>query len=164
MNTAVLSLGSNTGDRHANLDAAILLLKASDILPVKKSGIYATTPWGKTDQPFFFNQVIEAATELGADELMETILGIEKKLGRTRNEKWEPRILDIDILFFNDEIIRSETVTIPHPHLHERRFVLAPLAEILPGKIHPVFGKTVSALISELQDPGTVQKLKMIPG
>src|SRR5438270_16252 len=141
MNHAVLSLGSNIGERKENLKQAREYLVKAGCLIKKESSVYETEPWGKKDQPFFFNEVIEIETTLNAFELMFLILQIEKQMGRERKEKWEPRIIDIDILFFNDEIIQAEHLTIPHPYLHVRDFVLMPLKEILPDFIHPVFKK-----------------------
>jgi len=160
MNKAVLSLGSNVGERGANLEKAILLLQKLPCSVIKKSSVYKTAPWGNTHQPAFYNQVLEVETNLEADELLKAILHTEKSMGRTRTQKWEPRIIDIDILFFNDMQINAPMLTVPHPHLHERRFVLKPLAEILPEKIHPVFMETVSQLLHELRDDGSVEKIK----
>jgi 2-amino-4-hydroxy-6-hydroxymethyldihydropteridine diphosphokinase len=164
MNSVVLSLGSNVGDRAANLTGAISQLLELPGTLAKKSSVYETAPWGNTDQRSFFNQVVEIETMLEADDLMKAILEIEKRMGRTRNKKWEPRVIDIDILFFNDVRLNSKGLVIPHPRLHERRFVLEPMCEILPGRIHPVFNKTVSSLLEELHDKGEVSLMKTIPG
>ena len=130
---------------------------------IAKYSVYETSAWGNTDQPSFYNQVIEAETDADAFSLMDEILEIEKKLGRVRNLKWEPRIIDIDILFFNSTIVKTDTLTIPHPRLHERRFVLEPLCEILPEKKHVLFDKTMSELLSGLNDDSKAERLKIIP-
>jgi len=156
MNRAVLGLGSNIGDRKKNLETARQLLSDNGCLLLKKSSVYETEPWGNRDQPAFYNQVVEIETTLNAPALMALILEIEKQMGRVRKEKWEPRVIDIDILFFNDEIIHSENLTVPHPRLHERKFVLAPLKEILPDYVHPVLKKTVSEILDQLKEPSLV--------
>lgn len=163
MNRAILSLGTNIGEKSTNLSAAVELLAAIPCTVKNKSSIYRTAAWGNTDQPSFFNQVIAIETEYDAFMLMDKILGIENKMGRVRNRKWEPRIIDIDILFFNEEIINSERLVIPHPHLHERRFVLEPLHELFPGLMHPVLQQTVSRLHDAVADSAPVEKLNMIP-
>jgi 2-amino-4-hydroxy-6-hydroxymethyldihydropteridine diphosphokinase len=114
------------------------------------SSIIETAPWGKTDQPAFLNQVLKIKTRFPPLFLMESLLDVEKAMGRNRTEKWGPRIIDIDILFFNNRIINEEGLCIPHPHLHEREFVLKPMVEIAPDFVHPVLQKTMSALLQEL--------------
>lgn len=163
MNSVVISLGSNVGDRLSNLMQAASWLEESGAEITKRSSVYETAPWGNTDQPSFYNQVMEIRAREDADEMMKIILSIEEKMGRKRTQKWEPRIIDIDILFFNDEQIHKDHLAVPHPHLHERRFVLVPLAEMMPGKIHPVFHKSVAQLLSSLEDESVVEKLKPMP-
>jgi 2-amino-4-hydroxy-6-hydroxymethyldihydropteridine diphosphokinase len=114
------------------------------------SSIIETAPWGKTDQPAFLNQVLKIKTRFPPLFLMESLLDIEKAMGRNRTEKWGPRIIDIDILFFNNRIINEKGLCIPHPHLHEREFVLKPMVEIAPDFVHPVLQKTMSELLQEL--------------
>jgi 2-amino-4-hydroxy-6-hydroxymethyldihydropteridine diphosphokinase len=114
------------------------------------SSIIETAPWGKTDQPAFLNQVLKIKTRFPPLFLMEILLDIEKAMGRNRTEKWGPRIIDIDILFFNNRIINEKGLCIPHPHLHEREFVLKPMVEIAPDFVHPVLQKTMSELLQEL--------------
>jgi 2-amino-4-hydroxy-6-hydroxymethyldihydropteridine diphosphokinase len=114
------------------------------------SSIIETAPWGKTDQPAFLNQVLKIKTRFPPFFLMESLLDIEKAMGRNRTEKWGPRIIDIDILFFNNRIINEKGLCIPHPHLHEREFVLKPMVEIAPDFVHPVLQKTMSELLQEL--------------
>ena len=153
MNLVVLSLGSNVGNRLQYLTDAKRLLERNGCWTMKRSSVYETEAWGNTEQASFYNAVLYTQTELSARELMNKILEIEKSLGRIRTEKWAPRTIDIDILFFNDEIVHEEHLTIPHPHLQERKFVLVPLDEIVPDLIHPVFKKNVSQLLLELNDP-----------
>lgn len=162
MNKVVLSLGSNVGDRQSNLSAAINRIFEIPAMLLKKSSIYQTAPWGNKDQPDFFNQVLEIETALDAHALMEKLLSIEESMGRKRKEKWEPRIIDIDILFFNEEILETEKLTIPHKLLHERKFILEPLHEILPSKNHPILKKNISTLLIELAKAGVTEKFKMI--
>jgi 2-amino-4-hydroxy-6-hydroxymethyldihydropteridine diphosphokinase len=123
-----------------------------------QSNLYATAAWGNTSQPDFLNQVIKIATNLQAAETLETILSIEKKMGRIRTVKNAPRIIDIDILFFNNEIINQSDLIVPHPEIQNRRFVLTPLYEIAPQMIHPVLNKTIEQLLSQCPDQLAVKK------
>jgi 2-amino-4-hydroxy-6-hydroxymethyldihydropteridine diphosphokinase len=159
VNRAILSLGSNVGDRLQHLNDAKKQLVNNGCTVLKESSVYETEAWGNKEQAAFYNEVIQVETEKSAQELMSLLLDIEKSLGRIRKEKWEPRTIDIDILFFNDDIIHKEHLSIPHPHLHERRFVLIPLHEILPNLIHPVFKKTISELLRDLKDSLQVVKV-----
>ena len=126
---------------------------------IRQSGLYQTAAWGKTDQPDFLNQVIVADTKLTAAQTMETILSIETAMGRIRTEKNAPRIIDIDILFFNKEIIHKKNLSVPHPSIHLRRFVLVPLNEIAPNFIHPVLQKTNHQLLMKCPDELNVKKI-----
>lgn len=151
--TAFLSIGSNIGDRLENCKKAIARLAGYEgIEIIKKSSFYETEPWGEIEQAWFFNCVIEIKTELVVKDLLFLLLNIEKEFGRNRAEKGGPRVLDIDILFFDKEIIQSEDMVIPHPFLHQRRFVLMPLSEIAPDFIHPVLKKNVADLLKETDD------------
>lgn len=147
-----LLLGGNLGDRHANLAAARKLIGENIGTIVKMSSLYETEPWGKADQPAFLNQALEVATDLNAATLLERILSIEKKLGRLREDKWSARTIDIDILFFDAKILNTKDLTLPHPHLHERNFVLVPMLEIAPNKQHPIFKKTIEELYEASKD------------
>ncbi|MDP9080544.1 MAG: 2-amino-4-hydroxy-6-hydroxymethyldihydropteridine diphosphokinase [Bacteroidota bacterium] len=159
MNTVFLLLGSNLGNRHFYMHEAIKLIEA-DIAPVlKTSSVYETQSWGKTDAPDYLNQVIVIETDFSAHEVLRRILGIELVLGRVREEKWGSRTIDIDILFFGNDIIDEQELTVPHPGLHKRRFVLEPLAEIAPDLTHPVINKTILMIKSELKDNLIVKKL-----
>ena len=156
MNSAVLSLGRNVGNRLKYIRYALALMSTDHCHFLRRSSVYETEAWGNTEQAPFYNAVLEIETELSARELMNKILEIEKILGRIRTEKWAPRTIDIDILFFNKEIINEEHLTIPHPYLQERKFVLIPLDEIMPDFIHPVLNKTISELLAELKDSSPV--------
>jgi len=160
MNSAVILLGSNLGDRMENLSKALSLIDINAGLPEKSSRVYETEPWGISEQPAYLNQVIEIRTLFSAGTLMNKLLSIENEMGRVRTEKWAPRIIDLDILFFNNEIINEEKLRVPHPHLHERRFVLEPLAEILPDMIHPLLKIRNIDLLHSLKDDLLVRPLK----
>jgi 2-amino-4-hydroxy-6-hydroxymethyldihydropteridine diphosphokinase len=158
MNFAYLSLGSNIGDREAQLREAIRRLDA--IGQVKKiSSLYETEPVEFTQQALFLNCAVSLETSLGPEELMSRLLDIERELGRERIQKKGPRTIDIDILLFGNLVMNSTELTIPHPAMAERRFVLAPLAEIAPGVVHPLLKKTVSELLAELPAGQNVWKL-----
>jgi len=150
---AFISIGSNIGDRLENCRNAIgSLANSKDVNLINASAFYETEPWGKIKQDWFINCVIELETNLDVHELLMLLQGVEKKLGRNNTEKGGPRVIDLDILFFNSEIIEAEEVVIPHPLLHKRRFVLTPLAEIASNFIHPVLKKSVSELLQEVDD------------
>lgn len=116
------------------------------------SPVHETEPLGKKDQPRYLNQVFRAETSLGARELLDGLLAIERRLGRVRTpgEKWGPRTIDLDLLLYGDRVIDEPGLTVPHPHMHERRFVLEPLAELVPDARHPVLGKTAAELLAML--------------
>jgi 2-amino-4-hydroxy-6-hydroxymethyldihydropteridine diphosphokinase len=159
MNKAYLLTGGNIGDRHANLQKAASTIAERCGEVIRSSWVYETAAWGKEDQQDFLNQVLLINTNLTADKLIRIILQIEKEMGRSRKEKNEPRVIDIDILFFNDEIINDPDLIVPHPQLQNRRFVLQPLNEIAPDFIHPIFRKTVHQLLLECPDALAVKKL-----
>jgi 2-amino-4-hydroxy-6-hydroxymethyldihydropteridine diphosphokinase len=157
-NRAYLLTGGNMGNRAGYLHDASVNISSSCGEILKKSAMYETAAWGKTDQPNFFNQVLFIETVLSADDLMKQILLTEEKMGRIRNEKYGVRIIDIDILFFNDEIINTPNLIIPHPEIQNRRFALAPMNEIAPEFIHPIFLKNISTLLKECGDKLDVKK------
>ena len=146
-----LALGSNLGNRKTFLTTAVQCLQNhKDISVLQESTVIETAPVGEVDQGAFLNQVIEIKTNLNPLELLAVILAIEKSQGRIRTEKWGPRTLDIDILFFGDTVIQDETLQIPHPELHRRVFVLQPLQEIAPEYIHPILDLPVHAMLDSL--------------
>ncbi len=143
---AYLGLGANIGDRRKNLETALDLL-SEKLQIVRVSSLYDTAPVGEIDQPRFLNMVCEVYTILTPAELLELAKSIEMKLGRKRSRRNAPRTIDIDILFYGDRIIETPEVVIPHPRLTKRAFVLVPMAEIAPGFVHPVNGKTIEELM-----------------
>ena len=145
--TVYLALGSNLDDRLANLKQAVASL--SPQMEVKaKSRVYETPPWGYTDQPMFLNQVIKADTYLEYESLLKHIKRLETALGRKPSFKNGPRLIDLDILFYDDLVLDTPSLVIPHPHAHERGFVLVPLNDIAPDLVHPTIKKTVRELLS----------------
>jgi 2-amino-4-hydroxy-6-hydroxymethyldihydropteridine diphosphokinase len=153
-----LSLGSNLGDREANLRAAIDKLKELGKV-VAVSSFYETEPVEVTAQPWFLNCAVKFDTEKMPRQLISAILALEQCMGRQRKQQKGPRTIDIDILFFGSSIIEIPSLTVPHPHLHERRFVLEPLAEIAPEVRHPIFKRTIRELRDALPPGQTVRKL-----
>jgi len=160
MNKTYLSLGSNRGDRTANLSKAVDLLSEWTGNIIIVSSLYETSPWKMVDKTDFLNQVLLMETTLPASELIDNIILIESMMGRLRtSKKYEPRIIDIDILLFNMEIINTRELSVPHPLIRERRFVLEPMAEIAPEFIHPVLKKSITQLLNECEDKSEVRKL-----
>jgi len=160
MNTAYVLLGGNKGERLINIGKSISFIEEL-VGPISnKSKIYVTAAWGNTNQPDFYNQVICVNTTLSASALLQTLLSIENQLGRQRGDKkWQARTIDLDILFFNNDIIDSPFLKVPHPYLHERKFTLVPLAEIAANFTHPIFNKSIAALLEECKDELEVNPL-----
>jgi 2-amino-4-hydroxy-6-hydroxymethyldihydropteridine diphosphokinase len=157
INGVYLGIGGNKGRRELLLSKAIVLIEQKIGRLVVQSNIYETAAWGHTKQRNFLNQVLFIHSALSPNECIKECLEIEASLGRTRHQKWESRTMDIDILFYNSEIIESKDLIIPHPHLHERNFILAPFCEIAPHFIHPSFGKKMATLLKESPDPLNVE-------
>lgn len=153
-----LGIGSNLGNRVENIHTAIKLIGILCGTVNARSSIYQTAAWGRTDQPDFLNQVIELSSFLTPQELLLALLGIEVKMGRTRDQKWGARIIDLDILYFDNLILVSNELIVPHPHIANRRFVIEPLCEIAPAFIHPVLKKSNSILLKECDDSLSVEK------
>ena len=158
MNKVFLLTGGNLEDRMQNLQKAGSLIEEYVGQILRKSSVYETAAWGNTAQPSFLNQVIEISTLLPAEKVLSTLLEIEQKLGRIRLEKMGPRMIDIDILYFNHSIFFSTNLIIPHPQLHNRRFVLVPLAEIAPEFVHPILEKNSQQLLQACDDLLEVKK------
>ena len=158
MNKTYLLLGSNIGNSKVSLAKAITQIEKQIGTVTRQSGLYSTTAWGNINQPDFLNQIIIVETKLNAVETMQIILDIEKKMGRVRTVKNAPRIIDIDILFFNKEIIDQPELTVPHPQIQNRRFVLVPLNQLSPHLKHPILKKTVHQLLMHCPDKLHVKK------
>ena len=159
MNIAYLLIGGNIGDREDALQKAGALIAEHCGEVKNKSAIYETAAWGITNQPAFLNQVLAIETKLTARQLIRRILNLEKMMGRVREEKLGPRIIDIDILLFNQEIYNLRFLIIPHPELQNRRFALQPLAEIAPDMMHPVLKKSITDLLQSCTDELPVKKI-----
>ena len=159
MNNVYLLTGANLGDRKEQLRRAMNGIAEKCGTIIDHSSLYETAAWGNTNQNDFLNQVMLIETRLGARALLNEILALENRMGRVRTARYEPRIIDIDILFFNHEIIHQHGLIVPHPELQNRRFVLEPLVEIAPALIHPQYYKTLQQLLIECPDLLAVKKL-----
>jgi len=159
MNSVYLLIGGNLGKRIENLVVAKSFIEKDIGKIIKASSVYETAAWGITEQPDFLNQVLLIKTKLAAEKMMGLIHFIENKMGRIRSQKNASRTIDIDILFFNDEIINRTNLIIPHPEIQNRRFVLVPLNEIASGLIHPVFKQSIKNLLSTTNDKLEVKPL-----
>ncbi len=146
-----IGIGSNLGNRHENCLCAIELLKESGLIVSKQSSMYETEPWGVTGQPAFVNMAIEIETDLDPQRLLVLLRRIEKEMGRQETARWGPRIIDLDILLYDEIVLHNDALTIPHPLMHEREFVLGPLSQIAKDLLHPVLKKRISDLLREVQ-------------
>jgi 2-amino-4-hydroxy-6-hydroxymethyldihydropteridine diphosphokinase len=155
--TAYIAIGSNLGDRAANIHAAIEHLNQTpgNTTHVNALSTLLENPavGGPADSPPFLNAAAKVETTLGSHALLHRLLEVERQLGRTRRQKWEPRIIDMDLILYGDQVISSQELIVPHPLMHERRFVLQPLAEIAPDVIHPMLQMTMAGLLANLTDP-----------
>jgi 2-amino-4-hydroxy-6-hydroxymethyldihydropteridine diphosphokinase len=159
MERIFLSLGSNIGDRAANIARAIANLGKRGVRVVKQSQLYETEPVELREQDWFLNGVVEVATEQSPQELMKTLLAIERSMGRERLIPKGPRIIDMDVLLFGDRVVNEAELDIPHPRMTERRFVLVPLAEIAPEAIHPALNKSAAELLATTADRSIVRSV-----
>ncbi len=158
--TAFIAICSNMESPAENCRRAMERLDAHPALSVSaRSTLYRSEPFGKTDQDWFVNAVVRIDTSLSPEELLKTCLSIEQEMGRSRSEKWGPRIIDLDILFYDDLILKLEGLEIPHPGIPERSFVLVPMNEIAPDCIHPQLKKPVKTLLEEIENPQQVQRM-----
>ena len=158
MSIVFLQLGSNLGDRELLLKDAITEIEDRVGVVVKYSKVYESAPWRVEGQNNYLNQILKVKTILLADNVLSIVLDIEKQLGRIRVEKWGERLIDIDILFYNDSIIEMPELCVPHKHLHERLFVLTPLCDIAPEMVHPRYNKTIEELLKICKDSDLVKE------
>ena len=161
METTYLGIGTNNGDRAKNLAKALVLIEGKAGRILKSSSVYETEPWGFESPNFFLNMVLKVETTLSPVKLLEIVHIIEAELGRKRSRtRYVSRVMDIDILFYGDEVISTKELVIPHPLISERKFVLVPLVEIEPDLVHPVFRKTISDLLIRCSDKNDVSMVK----
>lgn len=151
MSKVYIGIGSNLGKKEENCLKAIKLLSEKGMAVKKQSSIYETEPWGVKDQPKFINMAVEVEAELKPLEILEILKTVEREVGRQDSYRWGPRIIDLDILLYNDLVINTDDLRIPHPLMHQREFVLRPLSEIAPDKVHPVLKKTIKELLVEIK-------------
>lgn len=157
-----LGVGSNMGNKESNLAQAFKLL-APDISVVQVSSLYETEPVGYKDQPWFLNCACCAYTDLSPLQLLDYVKHIEEQLGRILSFKDSPRPIDIDVLFYGDETVKTDLLTVPHPRIHERTFVLAPMAELDPDHIHPIKRQTITQMLSAVASEGRIRRRNWSP-
>lgn len=154
-----LGLGSNLGNRIDYIEKAINEIGSlKDTKIINKASFYETEPWGFKEQPDFINSAVEIETTLSAEELFAGVKGIEQKLKRQNKGRWQEREIDIDILFYGNEIVHTEKINIPHKEIEKRKFVLIPMNELAPDFIHPVFNETIGELLNKSSDSLVVNK------
>lgn len=161
-NRCILHLGTNLGDRSLNLDTSYQLIQENVGRVIAYSCIFETEAWGLTGQPDFYNRCLMVLTQLSPMGVLDNIIAIEEKMGRIRTEKWGPRLIDIDILLYEDQVLHTERLLIPHPFLHLRKFVLAPLNDIAPEVVHPVLGLKVAELLAACEDTLRVEPVEAV--
>ncbi len=158
MKGVFLCFGSNVGEREAYLNKAVSSIRNRKDIQIRAvSSIYETEPWGKKNQNFFLNQVVEIETRLDPQRLLIVCQEIEKALEGEKKSRWGPRTIDVDLLLFGDRVVDEDTIQVPHPRLLERKFVLVPLAEVAPSVIIPKYGKTVRDALNVCLDRGSVK-------
>lgn len=151
MSVAYIAFGSNLGDRQGNIRKALSLLQEKGLQILKVSSFFETEPYGVTDQPEFINGVLQAETDLEPEQLLQLLLATENDMGRVRLRHWGERNIDLDLLLYDDLCLKTKDLTLPHPDMQNRDFVLLPLAEIAPEVCHPVLHKTIARLKAELE-------------
>jgi 2-amino-4-hydroxy-6-hydroxymethyldihydropteridine diphosphokinase len=151
MATVYIGIGSNLGDREGNCTKAIELIEEAGIRVTGRSSMLETEPWGVEDQPRFINMAVSAETSLSPRELLSLLKDTELRMGRQKTVRYGPRIMDMDILLYDSQVVREPGLEVPHPLMHERDFVLVPLSEIAPDVVHPVIKKTIRELLEELR-------------
>ena len=151
MSSAFIGIGSNLGNREENCARAIVLLREKGLRVRKQSSLYETEPWGTGDQPLFLNMAVQIETDHSPAELLKLLKGIETEMGREKTYKWGPRVIDLDILLFDDIILEQDDLCIPHPLMHKRDFVLRPLADLAPAMKHPALHLSIGELLQQLE-------------
>ncbi|MGE0560848.1 MAG: 2-amino-4-hydroxy-6-hydroxymethyldihydropteridine diphosphokinase [Flavobacteriales bacterium] len=160
MSSLILGLGGNQGNVLDTFQEVEYLISNEIGIILKRSSDYQTEAWGNTHQPDFFNKVIQIETNLSVQDCLKKVLEIEQQLGRVRTkQKWTERVIDIDILFYDDVVINQEELVIPHPYIQDRNFVLFPLVEIYPNFLHPTLNKTVNELLKNCEDLLGIKKI-----
>lgn len=158
-NGIFLLLGSNQGNPADRLADAAERIGQNAGRILTRSSLYRTEAWGMQDQPEFYNQVLKVQSSWNPQRLLEKLLAIEESMGRVRVQKWGPRIIDIDLLFYHQRVIDTPDLQVPHPGIPQRKFTLLPLSEIAPDFVHPVSGKSIATLLKECRDPLLVERV-----